>query len=218
MAIKCARHIDDHTRNIKVIEVVAENLDEEARRIGELVASNFSIIGVDVNQVVIHPRLGRKGYEMIIAFMNPEGMLAYGRAWKFCISRFTSDNNGNVLNLKQLVELMQSCGATNNPDVSWVTFQGSDVIYRLIRSANGGVIPSLISGESYFPSLYDVALIVGGFHGIGTLATTDRKVGIFDVARALKLKAIKADKEAERVLLTLRCFMRLAEMESAVQW
>ncbi|BAT10886.1 Os10g0420600 [Oryza sativa Japonica Group] len=212
MAIKCARHIDDHTRNIKVIEVVAENLDEEARRIGELVASNFSIIGVDVNQVVIHPRLGRKGYEMIIAFMNPEGMLAYGRAWKFCISRFTSDNNGNVLNLKQLVELMQSCGATNNPDVSWVTFQGSDVIYRLIRSANGGVIPSLISGESYFPSLYDVALIVGGFHGIGTLATTDRKVGIFDVARALKLKAIKADKEAERVLLTLRCFMRLAEL------
>ncbi|EAY78518.1 hypothetical protein OsI_33613 [Oryza sativa Indica Group] len=161
MAIKCARHIDDHTRNIKVIEVVAENLDEEARRIGELVASNFSIIGVDVNQ---------------------------------------------------LAELMQSCGATNNPDVSWVTFQGSDVIYRLIRSANGGVIPSLISGESYFPSLYDVALIVGGFHGIGTLATTDRKVGIFDVARALKLKAIKADKEAERVLLTLRCFMRLAEL------
>uniref|UniRef100_I1QUK7 Uncharacterized protein n=1 Tax=Oryza glaberrima TaxID=4538 RepID=I1QUK7_ORYGL len=212
MAIKCARHIDDHTRNIKVIEVVAENLDEEARRIGELVASNFSIIGVDVNQVVIHPRLGRKGYEMIIAFMNPEGMLAYGRAWKFCISRFTSDSNGYVLNLKQLAELMQSCGATNNPDVSWVTFQGSDVIYRLIRSANGGVIPSLISGESYFPSLYDVALIVGGFHGIGTLATTDRKVGIFDVARALKLKAIKADKEAERVLLTLRCFMRLAEL------
>uniref|UniRef100_A0A0E0EY01 Uncharacterized protein n=1 Tax=Oryza meridionalis TaxID=40149 RepID=A0A0E0EY01_9ORYZ len=212
MAIKCARHIDDHTRNIKVIEVVAENLGEEARRIGELVASNFSIIGVEVNQVVIHPRLDRKGYEIIIAFMNPEGMLAYGRAWKFCISRFTSDNNGYVLNLKQLAELMQSCGATNNPDVSWVTFQGSDVIYRLIRSANNGGIPSSISGESYFPSLYDVALIVRGFHGIGTLPTTDRKVGIFDVARALKLKAIKADKEAERVLLTLRCFMRLAEL------
>uniref|UniRef100_A0A0E0QZ96 Uncharacterized protein n=1 Tax=Oryza rufipogon TaxID=4529 RepID=A0A0E0QZ96_ORYRU len=217
MAIKCARHIDDHTRNIKVIEVVAENLDEEARRIGELVDSNFSIIGVEVNQVVIHPQLGRKAYEMVIAFMNPEGMLAYGRAWKFCISRFTSDN-GNVLNLKQLAELMQSCGATNNPDVSWVTFQGSDVIYRLIRSANGGVIPSSISGESFLPSLYDIALIVRRFPGIGTLPTSERNGGIFDVARALELKAIEADKEAERVLLTLRCFTRLAEMESAVQW
>uniref|UniRef100_A0A0E0M7S8 Uncharacterized protein n=1 Tax=Oryza punctata TaxID=4537 RepID=A0A0E0M7S8_ORYPU len=208
MAIKCARHIDDHTRNIKVIEVVADNLDEEARRIGELVVSNFNIIGVEVNQA-IHPRLGRKAYEMIIAFMNPEGMLAYGRAWKFCISRSMSDN-GYVLNMKQLAELMQSCGATNNPDVSWVTFHGSDAIYSLIRSANG--VPSLISGESFFPSLYDVALIVRRFHGIGTLPTTERKVGIFDVARALKLKAIKADKEAERVLLTLRCFMRLAEL------
>ncbi|BAT10898.1 Os10g0421666 [Oryza sativa Japonica Group] len=217
MAIKCARHIDDHTRNIKVIEVVAENLGEEARRIGELVDSNFSIIGVEVNQVVIHPQLDRKAYEMVIAFMNPEGMLAYGRAWKFCISRFTSDN-GNVLNLKQLAELVQSCGATDNPDVSWVTFHGSDVICRLIRSANGGVIPSSISGESFLPSLYDVALIVRRFLGIGTLPTTERNGGIFDVARALELKAIEADKEAERVLLTLRCFMRLAEMESAVQW
>jgi hypothetical protein len=44
MAIKCARHIDDHTGSIYVVKMLPHKLDEEARRIEGLVASNFNIV------------------------------------------------------------------------------------------------------------------------------------------------------------------------------
>ena len=107
MAIKCARHIDDHTGSIYVVKMLPHKLDEEARRIEELVATNFNIVGVEV----IHAQLGKRSYaveaqknyelmktflkdsdsyEIIVTFMNAEGMLAYSRAWKFCISSASS--------------------------------------------------------------------------------------------------------------------------------
>lgn len=71
--------------------------------------------------------------------------------------------------------------------------------------------------------MYDVALIVHRYPDIGILPTTGCKGGLFDVARALDLNFIKDDNPVTRVLLTLRCYMRLADRgdfpdkQSAVQ-
>jgi hypothetical protein len=68
--------------------------------------------------------------------------------------------------------------------------------------------------RAFFPAIYDVALIMRKCSDISTLPTTECEGDLFDVARALDLKEIEADncdKEAARVLLTLRCYMKLAE-------
>nr|AAP53808.1 CAF1 family ribonuclease containing protein [Oryza sativa Japonica Group] len=158
MAIKCARHIDDHTGSIYVVKMLPHKLDEEARRIEELDSDS---------------------YEIIVTFMNAEGMLAYSRAWKFCIS--SRADNGCV-HPQQFAKFMASCGALGDPNISWVTFHGAHGIARMIRS-------------------FDIV----------TIPWIECKGGLFDVAQALNLKEIEADMEAARVLLTLRCYMRLAE-------
>uniref|UniRef100_I1QUL2 Uncharacterized protein n=1 Tax=Oryza glaberrima TaxID=4538 RepID=I1QUL2_ORYGL len=242
-AIKDARHIGDRTSNIDVIKVQAGNLDEEAQRIQELVPSNFNIIGVEV----MHPQLGNRSYaigaqqnyesmktylkdadsfEIVIAFMNSEGMLAYDCVWKFCIS---STPRSGYLHPRQFTRLMASCGATSNPNVSWVTFHGAHGIASLISSFSApqdlpSDWPSYVEQRrAYFPGMYDVALIVHRYPDIGILPTTGCKGGLFDVARALDLNFIKDDNPVTRVLLTLRCYMRLADRgdfpdkQSAVQ-
>nr|CAB3469444.1 unnamed protein product [Digitaria exilis] len=100
MAIKCAHHIDG--ASFIPIEVRECNFDKEAQVIVELVTSNFKIVGVHMQQ---HPQFGgplcsaaeeQKDYDPMksslegigefqveIGFMNAEGMLAFGRVWKF---------------------------------------------------------------------------------------------------------------------------------------
>uniref|UniRef100_A0A0D9XJT3 Uncharacterized protein n=1 Tax=Leersia perrieri TaxID=77586 RepID=A0A0D9XJT3_9ORYZ len=232
MAIKCARHIDDHSTRITIIEVLQHNFHEEARRVEQLVPSNFDTIGVEV---ILHPQLIKRSYavgaqknyelmktflndadscEIIVTFINAEGMLAYGRAWKFCIS-YTADDNGYA-HPRQFAQLMASCRATHYPAVSWVTFHGAHGVGSLIRSFLAPhALPVHWSSyighrRAFFPTIYDVSLIVDRCPDI-MLPTTECKGDLLDVARALNLKAMEADKEAANVLLTLRCYMRLAQ-------
>ncbi|KAJ1257894.1 hypothetical protein BS78_10G031100 [Paspalum vaginatum] len=156
MGIKCARHIDD--ASVITVEVRGCNFDEEARRIEELVTSNFKIVAVDVLlpllgsgsrlcaaddqqcYSLIKSRVeGVDAFEVTIGFMNAEGMLAYGRVWKFYISfranlAGAGDNSYYDVHPWRLGWLMARCGATHNPNVAWMTYQGSDGIACLIKS------------------------------------------------------------------------------------
>ncbi|BAT10899.1 Os10g0421700 [Oryza sativa Japonica Group] len=218
MAIKCARHIDNHTGSIYVVKMLPHKLDEEARRIEELVASNFNIVGVEV----IHAQLGKRSYaveaqqnyeliktflkdsdlyEIIVTFMNAEGMLAYSRAWKFCIS---SRADNACVHPQQFAKFMASCGALGDPNISWVTFHGAHGIARMIRSfLSPQDLPSqwcsyIGHRRAFFPAIYDVALLVRRSFDIITIPWIECKGGLLDVAQALNLKEIEADMEAAR--------------------
>jgi hypothetical protein len=153
-------------------------------------------------------------YEIIVTFMNAEGMLAYSRAWKFCIS---SRADNACVHPQQFAKFMASCGALGDPNISWVTFHGAHGIARMIRSfLSPQDLPSqwcsyIGHRRAFFPAIYDVALLVRRSSDIVTIPWIECKGGLFDVAQALNLKEIEADMEAARVLLTLRCYMRLAE-------
>uniref|UniRef100_A0A0D9XJU2 Exonuclease domain-containing protein n=1 Tax=Leersia perrieri TaxID=77586 RepID=A0A0D9XJU2_9ORYZ len=209
-AIKDALHIDEYTSSFEVIKVFQENFSKEAKRIEELVLSNFNIIGVEVAH---HWEKNRDSTQVIIVtFMNSEGMLAYGCVWEFCISFTQAD--GDYLHPRQFTRLMASCGSMSNPTASWVTFHGSDTIASLIKTFSATQDlptdwPSYIEQQrAYFPNMYDVAMIAQSYPD-----PTRCKGGLFDVARALGLEFIEDNNLVTRVLLTLRCYWRLAERD-----
>jgi hypothetical protein len=217
MGIKCARHIDDAT--VITVEVRGHNFNKEARLIDELVTSNFKTVGVDVQLLplawgipfyagdpqqdydLIKIRLEDiETFQVTIGFMNAEGMLAYGRLWKFYLSFKVNVAGGNNAYVRpaQLAWLMASCGATHNPTVTWVTYQGSHGIACLIKSflaaddLPGNWCSYIKHQRGVFPNLYDVGLISQGCPDIGK--------------HPLGLGMLLAP----QALLVLRCYKRLA--------
>ncbi|XP_066374605.1 uncharacterized protein [Miscanthus floridulus] len=206
MGIKCARHIDDAT--VTTVEVRGHNFNKEARLIDEVVTSNFKIVGADVQLLPLGCGIpfyaadpqqdydlmksslkGINEFHVTVAFMNAEGMLAYGRVWKFHLSSradpAVAGGNSAYVRPGQLAWLMASCGATHNPNVAWVTYQGSLGIACLIKSfLAADDLPSdwcsyIKHQRGVFPGLYDVRLIAQGCPDIAKAP-----LGVGDVAGA----------------------------------
>ncbi|KAF8732824.1 hypothetical protein HU200_015167 [Digitaria exilis] len=233
MAIKCAHHIDG--ASFIPIEVRECNFDKEAQVIVELVTSNFKIVGVHMQQ---HPQFGgplcsaaeeQKDYDPMksslegigefqveIGFMNAEGMLAFGRVWKFFL-RIDPAVKSDCVDPGRLARLLESCGAMHNPDVVWATHQGSQGIAWLIKpSLPAGDLPNSWCSynenhREHFPVMYDVELIAQRWSDIGVLPTWCTG-SLYDIAR--NLKVIKDDDihPMENVALVLRCYKRLEEI------
>nr|CAB3466932.1 unnamed protein product [Digitaria exilis] len=223
MAIKCARRIDDVT--VKIVPVREANFDEQARWIEELVTSNFKIVAVDVSlpplvwdsslcsaaepkeYAMMKSSLeGISEFQVVLGFMNADGMLALGRVWKFYL-RIDPAVNNDCVDPGQLARLLESCGATHNPDVVWVTYHGLEGIACLIKSSMAaGDLPSDWCSynehlRARFPVMYDVGLIAQRCPDVGGC--------IEDIARNQEVSEDE-DKEPE-ALLVLRCYKRLEE-------
>jgi hypothetical protein len=137
--------------------------------------------------------------------MNAEGMLAYGRVWKFHLSSradpAVARGNNAYVRPGQLAWLMASCGATHNPTVTWVTYQGSHGIACMIKSflaaddLPGDWCSYIKHQRGVFPGLYDIGLIAQGCPDIGK-----HPLGL---GLGMLL--------APQALFVLRCYKRLAE-------
>jgi hypothetical protein len=201
--------------------VRGHNFNEEARLIDELVTSNFKIVGADVQLLPLGCGIpfyaadpqqdydlmksslkGINAFQVTVGFMNAEGMLAYGRVWKFHLSSradpAVARGNNAYVRPGQLAWLMASCGATHNRTVTWVTYQGSHGIAYLIKSflaaddLPGDWCSYIKHQRGVFPNLYDVGLISQGCPDIGK--------------HPLGLGMLLAP----QALLVLRCYKRLA--------
>jgi hypothetical protein len=180
MGIKCGRSVGDDS--IITVDVREHNFEEEKRRIGELITSNFKIIGLQVLLPKLtaplcetpHPQQeydlmksrfnGINKFQIIIGFMNADGIVAYGRLWKFHFSLNRERMDGNVHPL-QFAELIASSGASHNTEVSWVTFDGSHGVGCLIKSfmmpkdLPPDLPPYLFHLRACFPVIYDMRFL-----------------------------------------------------------
>nr|CAB3469395.1 unnamed protein product [Digitaria exilis] len=222
MPIKAARRLDDV--NVKTVPVREADFDEQARWIEELVTSNFKIIGVDVSLPssgwdnslcsaaepkeydLMSSLEGIGECQVVLGFMNADGMLALGRVWKFYL-RIDPAVKNDCVDPGRLARLLESSGATHNPDVVWITYQGLEGIACLIKSSMAaGDLPSDWCSynehqRARFPVMYDVGLIAQRCPDVGGC--------IEDIAR--NQEVTKEEDKEPGALLVLRCYKRLEE-------
>ncbi|CAL5013846.1 unnamed protein product [Urochloa decumbens] len=205
MAIRCARSVDDCSA-IVTVDVRGCNFEDEARRISELITSNFRIVALKVllpklmtgplptatsspqqDYDLMKRRLGGVDtFQILIAFMNADGMVAYGRIWKFhfSLNRGAGTTDGYA-DPRRFAQLMASSGVSHNTKVSWVTYDGSYGMGCLIKSL---MLPQGLPTDRHqylchcrasFPAVYDIKFIAPRCPDIGQLlAGCDGEPGV----------------------------------------
>ncbi|CAL5000812.1 unnamed protein product [Urochloa decumbens] len=192
MAIKCSRCVDDCSTI--TVDVREQNFEDEARRINELIASNFRIIGLKVllpkltsqQSTATDPQQeysfmkrrlsGVDMFQVLISFMNAEGMVAYGRIWKYHFSINCAGTNGYA-DPRRFAQLLASSGVSHNTEVTWVTCDGAHGLGCLMKSFMMPLeLPDDLDSYSChcgasFPVIYDIRFIGSQCPVIGQLLT-----------------------------------------------
>jgi hypothetical protein len=124
-------------------------------------------------------------FELLLAFMNSEGNLAFGRAWHFFLK--VEDGDETRVNPLRLAALLASSGSNHSESSEWVTYGGVFGLACLMISFiyPGDLPPSLhryeLAQSCLFPHLHDVKMLAEcdpGHEVTGDLRDTASQLGV----------------------------------------
>ncbi|XP_020153558.2 uncharacterized protein [Aegilops tauschii subsp. strangulata] len=194
LSMTCGKSVNDS--GINVLKVTAHNYDEEAARISDLVGNNFQFVAMQVllpaSQDILGTSAGAQSsyervkkvldsvdrFDLLIAFMNAEGVLGHGRVWQFSFNlRLDGADQDAYVCPRRLACVLASSGVTHRPNTVWVTVHGAYGIACLLKAFLSPVdLPHayrdfIISRAACFPCLYDIGLLANSARDLALLPT-----------------------------------------------